>query len=175
MALGALGVINSWDLPTYGAILGLCAGLAALRLLRYPAGGAGRRARWPCGAGPALGLVMVGVLAGLAYLPFYAHFQVFYTQILPVLDGVDGMRRTKLAEWLVLWGLFAFVAASYVVVGLRRYPWRRRGSRCWRVRRCPGAGQGRGAAAAPGRWSRPRGPAPAGMSGAGLSPRPRSR
>jgi uncharacterized membrane protein len=36
-----------------------------------------------------------------------------------LIDGVDGMRRTRLAEWLVIWGLFAFLAATCALLALR--------------------------------------------------------
>ena len=144
LTLGALLVINSWDFPTY---LGLAGGgvIAALLML-------GRHGRvdsddaQPAEGGPQPGripplerasiygiaLASMGGLAALAllyYLPFFLNFKAFYTSILPLIDGgqipksLDFMHRTTLAEFLVVWGLFVFVAASYLVYRLWHFPW----------------------------------------------------
>ncbi|HVG00036.1 MAG TPA: DUF2298 domain-containing protein, partial [Chloroflexia bacterium] len=144
LTLGALLVINSWDFPTF---LGLAGGgvLAALLMLgkrghvdyedEDSAEGLSSASRiapleraWIYG----ISLASVGLLAALAllyYLPFFLNFKAFYTAILPLVDGglipdsVDFMHRTTLAEFLVVWGLFVFIAASYLVYRLWHFPW----------------------------------------------------
>ncbi|HMA37297.1 MAG TPA: DUF2298 domain-containing protein [Chloroflexia bacterium] len=131
LVLGALAVINTWDFVTYSGILIGVGGLLVLRARAVRPPGAPYRELWPMigRAGAGVGLVLG--LALLAYAPFFLAVQAFYNQVRPLLDGVNGMRRTHLAEWLVIWGLFAFITASYVGVGL------------WRGRRAgPGAPAG---------------------------------
>jgi YYY domain-containing protein len=142
--LGALLVINSWDFPTY---LGLAGGgaVVALLLLGRP------RREWQAGAPAAsdtslrshltfreqvgmygTALASVGLLAGLsllAYLPFFLNFKAFYTAINALVDGgriadtAEFMHRTTVGEFLVVWGLFVFIAASYLVYRLWHFPW----------------------------------------------------
>ncbi|HET6313044.1 MAG TPA: DUF2298 domain-containing protein [Chloroflexia bacterium] len=144
LTLGALLVINSWDFPTF---LGLAGGgvLAALLMLGrhgqvdgadedvpeaqpLPTRISPLERAWIYG----VALASVGLLAALAllyYLPFFLNFKAFYTSILPLVDGgqipnsVDFMHRTTLAEFLVVWGLFVFIAASYLVYRLWHFPW----------------------------------------------------
>jgi YYY domain-containing protein len=142
--LGALLVINSWDFPTY---LGLAGGGVVVALLLL-----GRRGRseGPHNDGTnetrlrnkltlreqagmyGTALVSVGLLAALsllAYLPFFLNFKAFYTAIRPLVDGgriedtAEFMHRTTVGEFLVVWGLFVFIAASYLVYRLWHFPW----------------------------------------------------
>ena len=64
LALGALGVINTWDLPTYALLV---AGACVV---------AGWRARrWLGAAGGLLLAAVISALAVAAYWPFYAHYE----------------------------------------------------------------------------------------------------
>ena len=64
LALGALGAINTWDLPTYALLV---AGACVV---------AGWRARrWLGAAGGLLLAAVISVLAVAAYWPFYAHYE----------------------------------------------------------------------------------------------------
>ncbi|MDQ3707102.1 MAG: DUF2298 domain-containing protein [Chloroflexota bacterium] len=142
--LGALLVINSWDFPTY---LGLAGGgaVVALLLLGRP------RSSSELGAASApdntlrshltfreqagmygIALASVGILAALAllaYLPFFLNFKAFYTAINALVDGgriadtAEFMHRTTVGEFLIVWGLFVFITASYLVYRLWHFPW----------------------------------------------------
>ncbi|HIQ04690.1 MAG TPA: hypothetical protein EYH31_03240, partial [Anaerolineae bacterium] len=104
LVLGALGAINTWDVPTYF-------GIALLAFLVREWRG-WRRVRLL----PALVFaLLLGGLAYLLYLPFFTHYH-------PVASsGVGKVRdKTELGKWLLIWGFFFFVAATYVLVELRR-------------------------------------------------------
>lgn len=104
--LGAIGAINTWDLPTY-----LGVGVVAWGLREWL--GFGRLRVIPT-------LVYVGGLAGLAYglyLPFYRN----YTTVFETGVGLTYI-KTQLGPWLRIWGFFLFVVISYALVELRRRP-----------------------------------------------------
>ena len=104
LLIGALGAINTWDLPTY-------IGLAVLAyLLRV-----GRDAHWR------LALAKTAVFAGglavlcyVLYLPFYRHYAAMSVGIGLTRGRTDGW------QWLTIWGCFLFLALSYYLVELRR-------------------------------------------------------
>lgn len=136
--LGATFAVNSWDFPTYAAIIA-GAVLIALLLSGRAADPEQVEARQGRGSGVpawtrwAVAVVSVGALAGISlfmYLPFFLSFKAFYTKLLPLIDGgfIPGtntiMTRTTVAEYLVVWGLFVFVAASYLAYRLWNFPWR---------------------------------------------------
>jgi uncharacterized membrane protein len=112
LALGALGAINTWDLPTYALLV---AGAFAV---------AGWRARrWLGVVGGALLAVLISGLAVAAYWPFYAHYQAQVGQGAGSLVGrfLGWVRAgSPLDDWLVIWGLFLLLAVCYVVVVWRR-------------------------------------------------------
>jgi uncharacterized membrane protein len=105
-ALGALGAINTWDLPTY---LGLAA--FTFWLSRYRRTQAGQSLK------RALGGVMLAALFGAAtlvlaylfYLPFFTNYQPLDVGLGLVSD------RTDLGQFLLIWGLFIYVALSYLL------------------------------------------------------------
>ena len=107
LALGALGAINTWDLPTY---LGLAA--FTFWLSRYRQAMAGQSLRRRLGevvlAG-VFGAVTLG-LAYLFYLPFFLNYQPLDVGLGLVSD------RTDIGQFLLIWGLFLFVAVSYLLV-----------------------------------------------------------
>jgi len=117
VALGALGAINTWDLPTYFLLI---AGACVV---------AGWRRRGIIAAvGGALLAGVMGVLAVVAYWPFYAHYQAQVggqsgSLIGRYLGWVRG--ASPLGPWLVVWGFFIFLAYSFILVELRRRPERR--------------------------------------------------
>jgi YYY domain-containing protein len=140
LTLGLLLVTNSWDFPTY---LGLLAGAVLIAALRFRTGALapGEAAEQQPAAHPlrpgqgwtfygtiAASVAALTVLAVGAYLPFFLHFKAFFTQIIPLTDGgrlVTGeiMRRTTLAEFLVVWFIFVAVAAAFLVARTIAYPW----------------------------------------------------
>jgi uncharacterized membrane protein len=107
--LGALGVINTWDLPTY---LGLM--VVAFMLSRY------RRLAGPLTISRA-GLLLLsgGLFAGillavtyLMYAPFFANYQA--------LDVGLGLvhTQTPLDQHLKIWGFFLFVIVTWLGISL---------------------------------------------------------
>ncbi|HEY0071109.1 MAG TPA: DUF2298 domain-containing protein [Chloroflexia bacterium] len=145
LTLGALFVINSWDFPTYLGLAGAGVLLALLLLGRHGEAEEAddpeppshkvqsrRLTIWDRAWMYGTALLSVGLLAALAvlyYLPFFLNFKAFYTAIAPIIDGgriedtADFMHRTMLAEFLVVWGLFVFIALSYLVYRLWHFPW----------------------------------------------------
>ncbi|HEX9921586.1 MAG TPA: DUF2298 domain-containing protein, partial [Anaerolineae bacterium] len=107
--LGALGVINTWDLPTY---LGLM--VLAFMVSRY------RRLAGPLTISRA-GLLLLrgGLFAGvllvvtyLMYAPFFANYQA--------LDVGLGLvhTRTPLDQHLKIWGFFLFIIVTWLGISL---------------------------------------------------------
>ena len=112
LSLGALGVINTWDLPTYALlVVGAC----------IVAGWRARR--WLGAAGGLLLAAVISALAVAAYWPFYAHYETQVGQGAGSLVGrfLGWVRAASpLDDWLVIWGFFLLLAVCYVVVVWRR-------------------------------------------------------
>ncbi len=109
--LGALAVINTWDLPTYF-------GLAVLAWLVRE----WRSGQFSAAPGRALLRTLLfagglGVLSIALYLPFFQHYQ-------PLASSGVGIVKTKteLGLWLNMWGFLFFAALTFVLVELRRRP-----------------------------------------------------
>jgi YYY domain-containing protein len=95
VTLGAVAVINTWDVPAYLLVV-----LAALLL--------GLRGFWSWRrALVALAVfALVGASSLLFYLPFFTHYQALYV-------GLGLVRtRTELQPFLTIWGFFLFVLVS---------------------------------------------------------------
>ena len=109
--LGALAVINTWDLPTYLGILA-----AGTMMVAY------RRAERPFTLWGALRVLGQGILSAAAvllllmflYRPFFAHYQA--------LDVGLGLVKDKipLDEFLKLWGFFLLIIFTWLWVELLR-------------------------------------------------------
>lgn len=138
LSLGTLAAVNSWDFPTYAAVAGgatLIALLLANSVSReQPLGlhapeSASLAGRWTLYVTSIVSIAALAGMALLAYLPFFLSFKAFYTKILPLVDGgviqnsTTIMHRTTLAEFLVIWALFVFIAISYLVFRLWNFPW----------------------------------------------------
>jgi YYY domain-containing protein len=100
LALGALAPINTWDWPAY-------AGLCGLVVLHTQIRERGKRGILP-------GLAIAAALAGGSYL-LYSGFFRYYTPIFVGLGWSLGRTHTELGEYLTVWGLFLFVAISWLV------------------------------------------------------------
>lgn len=144
LSLGGLFVTNSWDFPTFAGFLGGAVFVALLLARKSPATDPlGKVLDNPAperGLGFRGGLVLaiasfasVGVLAGLSllfYLPFFLNFKAFFTKLGIITDGalIPGtnaiMHRTTIWEFIAVWGIFLFIAISYLVVRLWNFPWR---------------------------------------------------
>jgi YYY domain-containing protein len=95
VTLGAVAVINTWDMPTYLIIV-----LAAFVL--------GQKGlwRWERAVGALILFAMAALLSLAFYLPFFAHYQALYV-------GLGLVRsRTALEPFLTIWGLFIFLVVS---------------------------------------------------------------
>jgi uncharacterized membrane protein len=114
--VGMLRATNTWDFPTYGALVALALCLGALpRLVRLE-----RRTVITLLSS----LAGFGVLAVLSFWPYLERYQLFYT-------GVDPVRaKTPLNQYLTIQGLPLFLAGSllvwYFVLARRRVEAERR-------------------------------------------------
>ncbi len=104
LGLGALAVINTWDLPTY---LGVLAVALFLRQWRTR-----KRISWGLWA-VQVGFILVG--AYLLYRPFFSHYK-------PIAASGVGWapQKTSLGKWLNIWGFWLFLAFSFLAVELTR-------------------------------------------------------
>jgi YYY domain-containing protein len=112
LALGSLGAINTWDLPTYALLVG---GAMLLAAWRAPASGI------PMLAGAALSAVAALALSVAAYLPFYLNYQAQVgggegNVIARFLGLVE--TSSPFSKWLLIWGLFLFIGISYTAMAL---------------------------------------------------------
>lgn len=105
LTIGALAAINTWDLPTY-------LGVAVLAFLVRDFRASGRLRIWRI----ALFALVVGALAYGLYLPFFQHYEAVGSSGIGLVKG-----KTELGKWLLIWGFFAFLAITYLIVELRRY------------------------------------------------------
>lgn len=97
LVLGAMAVINTWDFPTYW-------GLAVLVFLFK---GFWRRGRFNW-LGTVLFSVVLGGLSLLLFWPFFAHYQAISVGL-----GLVDV-KTDLGKFLAIWGMFLFVAGSFL-------------------------------------------------------------
>ncbi|MCA9871251.1 MAG: hypothetical protein KC487_12865, partial [Anaerolineae bacterium] len=108
VALGALAVINTWDLPTYFGLAVLVWLVREWRSGRLSTG----RTRALLGTGIFAVALVVGAL--LLYWPFFSHYQALASSGIGVSDV-----KTELGKWLNIWGFLGFLAASFLLVELR--------------------------------------------------------
>ncbi len=108
LALGALAAINTWDFPAF-------AGFSGLALLL-----AWTRARGKQGVGAAL-MTGIGLAAGglLLYMPFFK----YYTALFVGVGWGLGRAPTEPGEFLTVWGLMLFVAATFLLLAWSRSKW----------------------------------------------------
>ncbi|HFB52405.1 MAG TPA: hypothetical protein ENJ48_01805, partial [Anaerolineae bacterium] len=103
IAIGALGFLNTWDLPIYLAIFGLAFVLWL---------GRARLTEAVIGAG------IFAMLAGIIYLPFYLSFQSQAGGILPNL-----WNPTRLRQFAVFFGPFLVMTVALLAMVSRRATW----------------------------------------------------
>jgi len=108
LVLGALRGINSWDFPTYLLLAG--AGLAI-----GEHAGRGRLAAATLGW-IALKLAGLYALSYLLFLPFHQNYELFYKGVTP------SPERTPLYQYVLIHGLFLFLALSLLAGELRHSP-----------------------------------------------------
>ncbi len=115
LALGSLGAINTWDLPTYALLV---AGAMLLAAWRSPSGN-----RFVSLLAAAFTALAALILSVAAYLPFYLNYQA-------QVGGGEGdvvsrflglvKAPSPAGKWLLIWGFFLFVAVSYTLMMLLR-------------------------------------------------------
>ena len=104
LGLGALAVINTWDLPTYLGILALAFFLRQWR--------ARPRINWLLWG---FQTASVALLAYLLFRPFFAHYAP------TAASGVGwAPQKTPLGKWLNIWGFWYFLAVTFLAVELTR-------------------------------------------------------
>ncbi len=114
VGVGALGFLNTWDLPT---VLFIVTGAYALALLRSPGTGAPLARTIEFGA--------IGLVASLlAYAPFYLTFRSQAAGL-----GLVTI-KSQLHHFLLFWGPVLIVAATFLVVELAR-TWRAADTQDW--------------------------------------------
>jgi uncharacterized membrane protein len=104
LCLGALGFLNTWDLPIHFVVV-VAAFFVGQRLRGNE--------RWPLST--VLFALAVAVPAIVLYLPFYLGFQSQAGGVLPVLFNV-----TRVHQYLLMFGLFVFVIVSLVARQMAR-------------------------------------------------------
>ena len=104
LTIGALAAINTWDLPTY-------LGVAILAFLIRDFRATGRVRIWLV----LFFAAVVGALAYGLYLPFFQHYEAVGSSGIGLVKG-----KTDLGKWLQIWGFFAFLAVTALIVELRR-------------------------------------------------------
>lgn len=104
IGLGSLGIIHSWDLPTYTVIF-----IAAIFLQSYLVPPPGRK--W---LPPVLISLLVFIGIFFYYLPYYGSFQRPVTGVLPWVGP-----GTRPIYWLILYGLFALIVIPAMFVEAR--------------------------------------------------------
>ena len=96
VALGSLGAINTWDLPTY-------IGMASLAIIFHTY-------RLYAKYRPAIAITRIVAVTGLSlalYYPFYHSYQAISVGVGLVPE------RSPVAPFLTIWGVFLFVLAAY--------------------------------------------------------------
>ncbi len=101
LILGALRCGHFWDFPTY--LLLAVGGWAIVLYERH------RRLNGALFGGPLLLALLLAVLSGLSYRPFWARYGAFYTSM-----QAWGGERTLIGEYLIIHGLFLFILVSYL-------------------------------------------------------------
>jgi YYY domain-containing protein len=111
LVLGAIYCINTWDLPTYAFLI-----LLAILWREYNAVRPGWRLSYAVVQRAIGSLVVIGVCAYLFYQPFWAHFQTTAASGIGPVSKAD-----QLADYVTLFGIWLFIAASFFFVEL--YQW----------------------------------------------------
>jgi YYY domain-containing protein len=105
LILGALGFLNTWDLPIYLGLVVLAYGLGSVMVK-------GRVERDTITRSIILGLGL-GVLSGLLYIFFYLSFSSQAAGVLPYV-----FPPTRLPQYLVMFGTFIFIVVCFLLIYL---------------------------------------------------------
>jgi len=105
LVLGALAVINTWDLPTYFLVM------ACAFFLREYIRAKGFQRHFLSSLISPLSTLFLGLAL---YWPFFAHYKALHVGLgLAITRG-----RTELGPFLAVWGFFLFVAVAFVLTEL---------------------------------------------------------
>jgi YYY domain-containing protein len=107
LILGALGFLNTWDLPIYLGLVVLAYGLVQVMVI-------GRLDRQIVIRCISLGLGL-GILSGLLYIFFYLGFSSQASGILPYV-----FPPTRLPQYLVMFGTFIFLLTCFLAISLHK-------------------------------------------------------
>jgi len=107
LILGALGFLNTWDLPIYLGLVVLAYGLGLVMVKGY-------LDRETIYRGVSLGLGL-GILSGLSYIFFYLSFSSQAAGVLPYV-----FPPTRLPQYLVMFGTFIFLLTSFLIISLSK-------------------------------------------------------
>jgi YYY domain-containing protein len=107
LILGALGFLNTWDLPIYLGLVVLAYGLGLVMVKGYL-----DRATIYRSISLGLGL---GILSGVMYLFFYLSFSSQAAGVLPYV-----FPPTRLPQYLVMFGTFIFLLTCFLVISLSK-------------------------------------------------------
>lgn len=113
LIVGALGMLNTWDIVTYGIIIAL-----AFAIAQYRRAGA---LTWYVVGSAAAYLAVLYVGGYLLFLPFYIGFSSQARGIAPNI-----FNRTPLHQYLIMFGVFVFVIAGFVIALIAAQPDRKR-------------------------------------------------
>ncbi len=105
LIIGALGFLNTWDLPIYLGLVVLAYGLGLVMVT-------GRLNRDTITRSISLGLGL-GIFSGLLYFFFYLSFSSQAAGILPYV-----FPPTRLPQYLVMFGTFIFLVACFLLIYL---------------------------------------------------------
>ncbi len=107
LILGALGFLNTWDLPIYLGLVVLAYGLVQVMVI-------GRLDRQIVIRCISLGLGL-GILSGLLYIFFYLSFSSQASGVLPYV-----FPPTRLPQYLVMFGTFNFLLTCFLAISLHK-------------------------------------------------------
>ena len=107
LILGALGFLNTWDLPIYLGLVVLAYGLGEVMVKG--------RLDWEVVLRSAIFGFGLGILSGLLYSFFYLSFSSQASGILPYV-----FPPTRLPQYLVMFGTFIFLVACFLLVFLNK-------------------------------------------------------
>ncbi len=107
LILGALGFLNTWDLPIYLGLVILAYGLGLVMVKGY-------LDRETIYRSISLGLGL-GLLSGVLYLFFYLSFSSQAAGVLPYV-----FPPTRLPQYLVMFGTFIFLLTCFLVISLHK-------------------------------------------------------
>lgn len=118
LVVGALGMLNTWDIVTYGLVIA-----AGFTIGQYRAAG-----RWSTQVllRSAVFLVLLYIASFVLFLPFYLSFSSQARGIAPNI-----FNRTPLHQYLIMWGMFVFVISSFLLAVFVQVRGKRRVLKAW--------------------------------------------